>query len=202
MLSSHVSKRVEAGAIVVARQLHTVMGQPVAVPDPERLVHLQFRRFAGCPVCHRHLRSFVQRHDEIEAAGIREVVMFHAPDEELRPYTAEFPFAVVGDPEKRLYAEFGVESSPRALLDPRAWLPIVRAVLHAVWRMVREDRPAPPSSPTGGRLGLPADFLIASDGRVLACHYGEHADDQWSVDDLLRLARSERSWSQSAPEHV
>ncbi len=42
--------------------------------------------------------------------------------------------------------------------------------------------------PEGGRLGLPADFLIAADGRILAARYGEHAGDQWSVDELLDLA--------------
>jgi hypothetical protein len=41
----------------------------------------------------------------------------------------------------------------------------------------------------GGPLGLPADFLIAPDGTVLARHYGNHAYDQWSVDQLLALAR-------------
>jgi hypothetical protein len=128
----------------------------------------------------------VQRHQEIEAAGVREIVLFHAPDEELRAHVADLPFAVVRDPEKRLYAEFRVESSPRTLLDPRAWLPIVRAVLHSL----RERRPRPLPSPTGGRLGLPADFLIAGDGRVLACKYGAHVDDQWSVYDVLQLVRA------------
>jgi hypothetical protein len=51
-------------------------------------------------------------------------------------------------------------------------------------------RPAPPAHPEGGRLGLPADFLIAPDGRVLAEKYGAHVDDQWSVDELLTLAAS------------
>jgi hypothetical protein len=37
-------------------------------------------------------------------------------------------------------------------------------------------------------LGLPADFLIAPDGRVRTCKYGAHADDQWSVDELLMHA--------------
>ncbi|MEV7802206.1 hypothetical protein AB0O28_04580 [Microbispora sp. NPDC088329] len=32
------------------------------------------------------------------------------------------------------------------------------------------------------------DFLIAPDGTVLAVHPGRHADDQWSMDDLLALA--------------
>jgi len=36
---------------------------------------------------------------------------------------------------------------------------------------------------------LPADFLIARDGRVLACKYGTHAVDHWSVDEVVALAR-------------
>ncbi|NVB84948.1 MAG: AhpC/TSA family protein, partial [Kofleriaceae bacterium] len=38
------------------RCLVSLDGEPIEVPDPARLVHLQFRRFAGCPVCNLHLR--------------------------------------------------------------------------------------------------------------------------------------------------
>jgi len=169
--------------------LVTVSGGYVAVPDPDRLVHLQFRRFAGCPVCNLHLRSIVVRLADIEAAGIREVVVFHSGADALRPYTADLPLDVVPDPGRALYREFGVESRPRALLDPRAWPTIVRAVAQEL-RAVRRGRPAPPTRPEGGRLGLPGDFLIAPDGQVLASKHGVHADDQWSVDELLALALS------------
>ncbi|WP_078901840.1 peroxiredoxin-like family protein [Actinacidiphila yeochonensis] len=210
-------RRVEPGSSVTARELDTVTdgtgaggaggpggpggrggaggsggsggsGGRVAVPDAGRLVHLQFRRFAGCPVCNLHLRSVVRRHDEITAAGVREVVVFHSPAGELLEHVAGLPFAVVADPEKRLYAEFGVESAPRALLHPRAWAPVTRAVLRSTWTLLRRQERAPSSRPHGGRLGLPADFLIAPDGRVLAAKYGEHAYDQWPVDELLALA--------------
>ena len=53
---------VEPGSVVKERGLTAVSGERVAVPDPDRLVHLQFRRFAGCPVCNLHLRSIVRRH--------------------------------------------------------------------------------------------------------------------------------------------
>ncbi|MFF9351903.1 peroxiredoxin-like family protein [Streptomyces sp. NPDC014734] len=178
----------EPGSDIVGRHLTPVSGPPVAVPDPDRLVHLQFRRFAGCPVCNLHLRSVVRRHEEIEAAGIREVVVFHSPVEELLPHTAGLPFAVVADPGRRLYAEFGVEVSRRALLDPRAWGPIVRAVLRGCLEVLRGREHGPVARPNGGRLGLPADFLIASDGRIVAAKHGEHVYDQWSVDELLTLA--------------
>jgi hypothetical protein len=38
---------------------------------------------------------------------------------------------------------------------------------------------------------LPADFLIAPDGTVIAKKYGTHAYDQWSVDELLKHASAD-----------
>ena len=169
------------------RQLETVMGAPVRLPDPDRLVHVQFRRFAGCPVCNLHLRSFVTRQREVVAAGIRELVLFHTNTADLRPHVADLPFDVVADPDKVLYREFGVEAAPRALLHPKAWPAIVRAIAVVLPDVVRGRRPAPPAKPEGGRFGLPADFLVAPDGRVLASHHGTHVYDQWSVDELLNL---------------
>jgi hypothetical protein len=180
---------IPAGTIVKQRELSTIHSERIRLPDPEQIVHLQFRRFAGCPVCNLHLHSIVQRHGEILAASIREVIVFHTNAEELLEYAGDLPFAVIADPEKRLYAEFGVESGPRALLDPRAWIPILRGVIRSVRALFR-GQPAPSVTPHGGRFGLPADFLIPPDGRVLACRYGSHAYDQWSVDDILALSRA------------
>jgi AhpC/TSA antioxidant enzyme len=145
-----------------------------------------------------HLRSFANRDGELRAAGVREVVMFHAPDEELRPHVVALPFAVVADPGKRLYKEFGVESAKRALLDPRAWPAIVKGVALSLWGIVRHGHPVPSSNPHGGRYGLPADFLIASDGVIIAAKYGQHANDQWSVDELLELVGAAQRAGESA----
>lgn len=192
------ARLISPGTILRPRVLQDVSGRSIAIPQAAgpgepALVHLQFRRFAGCPVCNLHLRSFARRHHELETAGVREIVVFHSPADELRLHTADLPFAVVADPDKRVYAEFGVEASPRALLDPRAWLPILRAIAWATVGILTGTVRAPPSNPQGGRLGLPADFLIAPDGprdgRVLACKYGAHVDDQWSVDEVLAQAR-------------
>src|SRR5689334_5450681 len=127
---------------VSERVLTTVTGAEVPIPDPDLLVHLQFRRFAGCPVCNLHLRSIVRRHAEITAAGVREVVVFHSSAADLREHVADLPFAVVPDPQRRLYREFGVESARRALLNPRVWPTIVRAVARSSWALLRgRERP-------------------------------------------------------------
>jgi peroxiredoxin len=181
--------QIAPGAPFASRELDTVSGERVRIPDPKQLVHLQLRRFAGCPICHLHLRSFVRRKDELAAAGVREVIVFHSPRAELVPHVTDFPFAVVADPDRVLYRALGVESGSRALLDPRALLSVLRAVVVGSLEIVRGRARPPALAPHGGRLGLPGDFLIAPDGSVLACKYGEHADDQWSVDEVLERAR-------------
>lgn len=181
--------RIRPGAVVGSRVLTAVDGAEVAVPDPTGLTHLQFRRFAGCPICNVHLRSLVRREKDLAASGVREVVFFHAPADELRRYVADVPFALIADPERLTYREFGVEAAPRALLDPRVWPTILHSVAVSLREVRRGGKPMPPSrTPHGGRIGLPADFLIAPDGTVLAAKYGAHAGDQWSADEILRLA--------------
>jgi len=180
--------RLTPGRVVQAMTLEAVDGETLAVPDPDKLVHLQFRRFAGCPLCNLHLRSFVRRHDELEAAGVREVVFFHSSAAQLCAHTQGLPFPVVGDETKYWYGRFGVESGRRALLDRRVWGKLIAAVTRSLLRIVLLRDRAPSLRQPHGRLGLPADFLIAADGHLLAVKYGEHAYDQWSVDDVLRLA--------------
>jgi hypothetical protein len=186
--SSSSSHAIRPGTVLSPRHWPTLSGTPAVVPDPDAITHIQFRRFAGCPICNLHLRSFVRGADELTAAGIREVVVFHSALEELRKYESDLPFDVIPDPQKKLYREFGVEAGMRALLSPNVWWPLARGGGRSVLRLMRGRGPVPPLQPTGGGLGLPADFLVSAAGKVLAAHYGEHAYDQWPVDQVRRLA--------------
>jgi peroxiredoxin len=185
--------RVNVGDRFPELRLTAITGETVPVPDAAgALTHLQFRRFAGCPICNLHLRSVIARIDEISTAGIREVVVFHSTATELRKYQDDMPFPVIGDPDKTLYRRFGVAASAKAVLNPRAWPALPGGWRHAVANAVAGRRAPLPLAPTNGNLGLPADLLITGDGRVAAVKYGVHAYDQWSVDELLDAASS--SW--------
>ena len=107
----------------------------------------------------------------------------------MNKYQSEMPYPVVGDPDKTLYRRFGVEASAKAVLNPRAWRALPGGWRHAIAGAVAHRRGPLPLAPTNGNLGLPADLLIAGDGRVVAVKYGTHAYDQWSVDELLSAAR-------------
>lgn len=164
------------------RTVTNLDGQSVPIPDPDDRIHLQFRRHAGCPICNTHLRSVTQRLDEIKAAGIREVVFFHSTAELLREHQEALPYDVIPDPERAVYRDFGVEKSWRAILTPK--------VLASVGSgFVQQRGKGTLGTLTESHLGMPADFLIDTDGTVLAAKYGEHGADQWSVDELLALAK-------------
>jgi peroxiredoxin len=181
--------RVSVGDRFPDLTLNAITGETVTVPDTAgALTHLQFRRFAGCPICNLHLRSITARVDEINAADIREVVVFHSTASELRKYQDDMPFPVIGDPDKTLYRRFGVEASAKAVLNPHAWRALPVGWRHAIGNAVAHRRAPLPLAPTNGNLGLPADLLITADGSVAAVKYGVHAYDQWSVDEVLDLA--------------
>jgi peroxiredoxin len=180
--------RLSPADTITPRTLQTIRGDAVAVPDPQHLVHLQFRRYAGCPICNLHLRSVARRIEDIQAAGVREVVVFHSSAEDMRPHQGDLPFAVIADPGRILYAEFDVEASRRAVTHPAAWTtPLHPGVYRIVLRGLRNGgSPGPRHGETV--LGLPADFLIDPTGHLVAVHYGRHANDQWSVDDVITYA--------------
>jgi len=108
----------KAGDVVPATTLESVTGEPIKLPDPDRLVHLQIRRFVDCPICNTHIAELRGRAREIEAAGIKEVIVFHSSAKWIRSYQKDVPFLMVGDPKKTLYKKFGVETSLGFLGSP------------------------------------------------------------------------------------
>ena len=176
-MNTSPGSRLAVGTVVSPLHLTNLHGEAVDIPGG--WVHLQFRRYAGCPICNLHLRQFAARAKDIEAAGIREVVVFHSSVQAMMPYQGDLPFDAIADPSKALYRQFGVEASPMAILNPRGWGFILRSAIGTKPTSVRE----------GGALGLPANFLISPEGRIVAVKYGTHIADHWSVDELLALPR-------------
>jgi peroxiredoxin len=163
--------------------LHTSKGARLFIPIAGvRYTHVQFRRFSGCPICNTHIAALIRNKARLDAAGVREVLFFHSAQEDVADFHDDLPFDIVGDPEKRYYRQFGVESSWRFI----SWT----AILAALSGMVRGGMSL---KMTGGMLGLPAEFLVASDGRIKAAHYGKHAYDQWSVEEIVDLVQETRS---------
>ena len=169
----------KAGDIFPNLTLTTSQGKPLTVPVPGAcLTHVQFRRWTGCPICNTHIGSLRRNADRIASAGIHEVLFFHSSQEDVKSFHQDLPFDAVADPGKRYYRELGVEQSWAYAMHPRA-----------LWAAFRGMGRRFNLAMTGGPTGLPAEFLIAADGLIKAVKYGRHAYDQWSVEEVLELAK-------------
>lgn len=179
MANSDSDTRRSVGEFLDPFELSTLAHGTVRLPGTG-FTHLQFRRFAGCPVCNLHLRRFAEGQAHLANAGVCTIAFFHSPAELMLPYQGALPFPTVPDPERRWYRHFGVERSMLAVAHPQV-----------VWSALRGLVGAPSNPFAGGsdQTGLPADFLIDSGGVIVGTHYGQHADDQWSLDDVLAQAK-------------
>jgi len=131
------------GMYVKSKTLESTTGSKIEIPNGKSFVHLQFRRFAGCPVCNLHLQSFATKQRLILDSGIQEIIVFHSSRAVLLKYTSGFPFHLVADPKKQLSNDFGVESSPWAILNPSAFIPIIKGVANSTMEFLRGKRPLP-----------------------------------------------------------
>jgi hypothetical protein len=166
------------GQRLEALQLETLSHGTLRLPGAG-LTHLQFRRFSGCPICNLHLRTFAQSYESLRSAKVQVVAFFHSSAKSMRPHQGSLPFPTVPDPERKFYRLFGVERSVMAVLNPKA-----------AWAMIR-GLASPSANPLAGGPdpnGLPADFLIDDSGLIVDLKYGKHADDHWSVEDVLARA--------------
>lgn len=175
------STQLQIHSRVPARIWHDIQGEALQVPHPTLWTHLQFRRFAQCPICNLHVRDFFRSYEKIHQAGIQEVIIFQSTQEQLVDQKVEQPHDgnvhIVADPTRQLYQAFGVHRSMLSVAHPGAWWSAMKGVAQFGMRL-----------PSGSEsmFGMPADFLVDTEGAVVAAHYGRHADDHWSVEDLIQ----------------
>lgn len=177
MMTTRDARR-SVNEVLAPFRLTTLSHGELDVPSAA-LTHLQFRRYAGCPICNLHLRTFAKGVAQLDAANVRTIAFFHSTRESMIPYQGDLPFPVVADPARHWYQLFGVERSPLGLLHPSV-----------MWAGMKGLASVPSNALAGegGHDGLPADFLIDAEGKIRGLSYGRHANDQWSLEEVLTRA--------------
>jgi hypothetical protein len=126
------------------------------------------------------VRQFAARHAEFERRGISLVRVFYSPRKALEFAFGEepLPFPVLADPDRQAYQAYGVEKSFWSLFKASAYSRVKTSRAHQLkprWRDAIRD----------GFTGLPADFLVGGDQRILRVHYGTNHTDSLSPDHAL-----------------
>lgn len=146
---------------------------------------LKFYRFATCPVCNLHMHQFIQEYDKVTAEGLTTVVFYHSPGEKLaETRDVAAPFDLVADPDKRIFAKYGVERGLRGFVSP--------AVMRAYAKALAAGYAPGLFTSDGGLTGNPADFIVDESGRIALARYGKHYADSLDASDVVAAWRALR----------
>ncbi|MBC8346223.1 MAG: AhpC/TSA family protein [Candidatus Marinimicrobia bacterium] len=128
---------------------------------------LSFFRYASCPACNLRIHELVQVYDKFQAQGFLILAVFESPKESILEYVAkdELPFPIIPDPSRKLYKQFGVESS---------WFGYLKGVHVAMMGMLKGFLPG---KMEGDLAMIPADFLINENGTIHTAYYGKNIGD-------------------------
>jgi hypothetical protein len=182
----------KAGDQIAPVSAINVKGEPVVIPDPAFLfTHVQFKRWAGDPIGKPHVLSYKRSAKRIRDSDVKEVIFFYSDPMDIAKLFPKFPAEMVGDLSEFYYHMFGVEKSSKWLSNFNAIKALFTGLQQGFYNFKWTKN---------GVTGLPADFLIATNGKIVACRYGLHAADQWEVNEMLYLVQTFEKLPGAAPD--
>ncbi|MDF2445854.1 MAG: hypothetical protein K0S46_1090 [Moraxellaceae bacterium] len=135
-----------------------------------RKVLLSFYRYASCPFCNLRVHHLSRQAPAWQARGLDLVAVFQSPRESILEHAGSEPrpFAILPDPTRGLYRQYGVEGSWGAFLKGGLQLGKFGAAMKEGFM---------PGKMEGDINMVPADFIIDEEGRVLVAYYGRDISD-------------------------
>lgn len=142
-------------------------------------IYLAFERNAGCPVCNLRTHNLLRRADFFAANNIKVVMIYESAAETMRSYLhgTSYPFQFVSDPGNRLYNQYGVQ---------RSMLKVMRSMANGIMSKVKQGTKLfrEPMKQDGHLDRIPAEFIIDTNGKLTAVHYGRFVGDHLPIERI------------------
>ncbi len=162
-------------------QTTDIYGKPFQLSDHlGKRVLLSFFRDAGCPFCNLRVYELTHNHQQWLHQNLVIIAVFSDTAEQVRRFVSRHPrpFTMLADPHLELYNRYGIQHSAAALM---------RALFFKFPRIVQGlFKGARPSNNPHLTI-VPADFLIAEDGRLTKVWYGRDTSDHIPLDEIQRF---------------
>jgi peroxiredoxin len=163
-------KRLKAGDAVPDFDVKDIYGKPISASSLKGKPYMiVFSRYIGCPICKMHVGMMPSLYSEIKRAGGELLLLLRSdPDVLKKQFEKMKPeFHVIGDPDSRMYGNFGVRSCIVGYLAPGSLAGALKAI-RSGYRHGKFER---------GELQMPADFVVSAESEILYAHYGKHSND-------------------------
>lgn len=170
--------RLKTGNTAPSFETNDMDGRPIQLADfrGQKLL-LAFFRYASCPLCNLRISELIRYQPELQMQGLQILAIFQSPLERLQQYAGRQrpPFAMIADPDCRLYRLYGVESS---------WGGFLKGSLRVGALATAAARGFLPGPMDGDKARIPADFLIGPDLIIHTAYYGNDIGDHLPLPNI------------------
>lgn len=144
-------------------------------------VMISFLRFATCPFCNLRVHELVKRFDEF-GEDFTIIAIFDSSLEHLTKHASghKAPFPILADQENKYYREYGIEKSLYGMLKgmilrfPTLMKGLLQGYLPNIFK--------------GSLITMPADFLVAREGRIQTVYYGKDEGDHLPFEQVREFS--------------
>jgi peroxiredoxin len=136
-----------------------IYGNDVKLSDFKgKKIVLSFYRNVNCPFCNRN--------EKLSSSVFHQGIS---------------PWPLIGDPNKLVYNQYGIEQSTLKLMKTMLVANIGQAKKEVKDFNLPEDKDASMNL-------IPADFFIDENFKIVKAHYGKHLDDHVDIEELKAFA--------------
>jgi peroxiredoxin len=162
-----------------------IYGNDVKLSDFKgKKIVLSFYRNVNCPFCNRRVHQIMGNNIRLKNAGVQMVFLFESSNEKLSSsvfHQGISPWPLIGDPNKLVYNQYGIEQSTLKLMKTMLVANIGQAKKEVKDFNLPEDKDASMNL-------IPADFFIDENFKIVKAHYGKHLDDHVDIEELKAFA--------------
>jgi peroxiredoxin Q/BCP len=164
-----------------------IYGKKIQLSDFKgKKIHLGFFRNVNCPFCNLQIHQLSKLTDIFEKKDFKIICLFESdPKLLLRSIFHQeiSPIPLIGDPEKKIYAQYGVEASALKMLSTF----FVKNTMKDMKAGGALPLPKEKDKDATQTL-MPADFLIDEEFNIRKAHYGKNLNDHISIEVIKRFA--------------
>ncbi|WKK87830.2 redoxin domain-containing protein [Marivirga arenosa] len=147
---------------------------------------IAFFRHAGCPFCNLRVHALTKVHEELKTKGLEMIFFFESKESVLLRSTFHkevSPIPLISDPEKEIYAKYGLEESKSASAKSHIKSFVQTAIKAKIAGV-------PMNMPTEGESlnTIPAEFLVDESLRLKKLHYSKGLTDRLEINVIRKFA--------------
>jgi thioredoxin-dependent peroxiredoxin len=151
-------------------------------------IFIGFFRHAGCPFCNLRVHALTKVHSELKQKGMEMIFFFESKKEVLLRsmfHKEVSPIPLIADPEKKIYAAYGLEESKSIAIKSH-----LTTFVQTAFKASRAGVPVHLMASGESFNTIPAEFLIDYDLVIKKVHYAQALNDRLSLDLVKHFAET------------